>query len=79
MYWLEIQCDIGAPDDKKLVRLHPPCHSHMNHNPAAGGRSLKDVKKNAEKDAIERRWKKTERGWVCPYCQTQTKRERVRL
>lgn len=72
-YWLEIHCDVRAPDDKRKVRLNPPCYTDNAAAPGllyANGRVREGIAQ-LKRDARAEGWKLTKRGWECPYCQTQ--------
>ena len=77
-FWIELHCDVMAPNDGKVIRDWPPCHTHNNNNPGVACRTLGPGQKILKALARERGWCKTRRGWECPYCQTQpTKPSRV--
>lgn len=73
-YWLEIHCDILAPEDG-VWRGHPACYTNNANNPGRGAnngnvqKALKDLRSQAKKQG----WRMTKRGWECPYCQTKAK------
>lgn len=71
-YWLEIHCDVRC--EPKIVNGNrQACRSFNNQNPCCGttNSNLKRALKLLRKQAKSENWKKTKRGWECPYCQVQ--------
>jgi len=80
--WIEIHCDVRWGGPCEPGRLEPFCATNNGDNPGAlSSNPLARVHRaltNIKADAIERGWKKTKEGWVCPGCQKKPPMEAER-
>ena len=74
-YWVELRCDVGAPPQPyDIVKgRYPKCYSESNAGPKELVDALPDAKKIIAVEARKQGWRNIKgKGWVCPYCQTQS-------
>lgn len=67
-YWVELRCDVNAVEG---------CYSYQNRGPTILIRTFAVGIAPLTNEANQRGWRRTARGWECPACMNQTRKEYI--